>query len=194
MNTRTLQCQTSSMVCAAGRRKQSPGSRARGCAFKGVGVGQNFVSFGPLSSALCVFAVWKLPCQKAVVPSLVARAEVRVVHRVVVADALACAWGRQRGHPVEVAAFFNREVPSPEPSGGQRGILLLELYSLHFLNLKGPSFCRHSSYWSSSSRPGASPRSGQPGHTRSMSLNWWFSTVWPCQDLTTNTCLQVARL
>ena len=102
-----------------------------------------------------VFAVGELPCQKAVVPSLVARAEVRVVHHVVVADALACAWGRQRGHPVEVTAFFNREVPSPEPCLGQRGILLFELYSLHLLNLKGPSFCRHSSYWSSSSRPGA---------------------------------------
>ena len=159
MNTRTLQFQTSSMVCVAGRRKQppmsSPGSRARGCAFKSVGVGQNSVSFGPLSSALCVFAVWELPCQKAVVPNLVAKAEVRVVHHVVVADALACAWARQRGHPVEVAAFFNREVPSLEPCLGQRGILLFELYSLHLLNLKGPDFCRQSSYWSSSSRPGA---------------------------------------
>ena len=148
----------------------------------------------PLSSALCVLALWKLPCQKAVFPSLVARAEVRVVHHVVVADALACAWGRQRGHPVEVAALFNREVPSPEPCLGRRGILLFELYSLHLLNLKGPSFCRHSSYWSSSSRPGAQPLSGQPGHTRSMFLNRRFSTVWSCQDLTASTCLQVAHL
>ena len=158
------------MVCwtnAAGERKQpsmsSSGSCARGCAFN-VNSAKVYrggatlkgclrISGGKASAlvrTLCLLVRFprrsvylppgSCPAKKAVVPNLVARPEVWVVHHVVVADALACAWGRQRGHPVEVAAFFNREVPSLEPCLGQRGILLFELYSLHLLNLKGPSF------------------------------------------------------
>ena len=84
----------------------------------GVDVGHNSVSLGPLCSALCALALWRLlqrchvgaPSQEALFPSLAVRAEDRVVYHVVVATALACAWGRHRRESVEVTVVLRRQV------------------------------------------------------------------------------------